>query len=90
MIIIVNDEVYDVIESGTSKEFEEEVKIVRTKNELETFIEKLEDEDKKVFISMNTLELEYIKYRDSFLGVIYPTELFYYVDGCGTTAIYDK
>jgi hypothetical protein len=87
-MIIVNYEFYDAIKNGISKEFEEKIKIVYSKDELETFIAKLEDEDRKIFISINTSELDYIKYRDSFLGVIYPTELFFYVDGCGTTTIY--
>lgn len=90
LVIMVYGDVYDVIESGISKESEEEVKIVYNKGELEKFIEGLDDEDRKTFFELNASTLDYIKYKDRFLGVIYPTELFFYVDGCGTTAIYDE
>ncbi len=90
LVIMVYGDVYDVIESGISKEFEEEVMVIYSKEQLEKFIEKLEDEDRETFFEINALTLDYIKYKDRFLGVIYPTELFLYVDGAGTTAIYKE
>jgi hypothetical protein len=90
LVIMVYGDVYDVIESGISKEFEEEVKIVYNKGELEKFIEGLDDEDRKTFFKINASTLKYIKCKDRFLGIIYPIELFFFVNGdVGTVIYYD-